>query len=373
MPNTQHVASRPPGVAVAGALAAETLVGVSDWVKALRAEIRLIASCPSSVLISGPSGTGKELIAQAIHFHSPRAAKPFIAVDCAAINGTLFTSHVFGYDKGAFTGADCATIGCFRAAHGGTIFLDEIGELELEFQAKLLRVLQQRTVTPVGGHAGVAVDVRVLAATNGDLKAMVEAGRFREDLYYRLNVIRLKTVPLKDRPEDISVLAEHILARLALRNASPVKLLSPHWLECMRAHDWPGNVRELENFLERIVLVDEHEIHPETAQCLCAGRAICQGDSAGTSYPGKFFDCSRGRDGACPWQRVVTSGDPVRQPSWPTLAELERQHIARTLEHALDNQTLAARLLGISRQHLCRKIKTLGLDSSRFRPGRPRK
>jgi transcriptional regulator with PAS, ATPase and Fis domain len=275
MTTTENRTSRIPAAAPT-VCAIETLVGVSDWIKALRAEILRIAPHPSSVLISGPSGTGKELAARAIHFHSPRAMQPFIAVDCAAINGPLFTSHVFGHVKGAFTGADHAAIGCFRAADRGTIFLDEIGELELEFQAKLLRVLQQRTVTPVGGHTGVAVDVRILAATNCDLKAMVQAGRFREDLYYRLNVLSLKTIPLKDRTEDIGVLAEHVLARLALRYGMPVKRLSPHWLDCMRRHDWPGNVRELENFLERIALSDGQETHREGVFCLLcrsSGRA----------------------------------------------------------------------------------------------------
>ena len=316
------------------------------WVKAFRKEILRIAPYPSTVLISGPSGTGKELAARAIHFHSPRATKPFIAVDCAAVSGTLFTSQVFGHVKGAFTGAAHATMGYFRAADGGTILLDEIGDLEPEFQAKLLRVLQERTVTPVGGHKGIPVDVRVIAATNCDLKALVKAGRFREDLYYRLNVISLKTIALKDRPEDISVLAEHILARLALRNGSPPKRLAPQWLACMRRHDWPGNVRELENFLERIALLDESAIHSETAQCLCAGRAICEGDSASSSHQGEFFDCSSNRDESCPWRHAVTPADPVRQPSWPTLAELERQHIVRTLEHALYNQTAAAAAAG---------------------------
>ena len=263
-------------------------------------------------------------------------------------------------------------MGCFRAADGDTILLDEIGELEPEFQAKLLRVLQERTVTPVGGHKGIPIDVRVIAATNCDLKALVKTRRFREDLYYRLNVVSLKTIALKDRPEDISVLAERILSRLASRNGSPPKHLSPQWLVCMREHDWPGNVRELENFLERIALLDEPAIRSETAQCLCASRAICEGDSASSPHQGEFFDCSKNRDGACPWRHAVTPGDPVRQPSWPTLAELERQHIMRTLEHVLYNQTAAARLLGISRQQLCRKIRDLGLDASRSRPGRSR-
>ena len=197
----------------------ETFVGVSDWARAMRAEIRRVAPYSSSVLISGPTGTGKELIARAIHRHSPRRDRPFIAVDCAAVTGTLFTSHLFGHVRGAFTGADRATPGYFRAAHGGTLFFDEVGELEQELQAKLLRVLQERTVTPLGSHKEIAVDVRIITATNRDLGELVRTGKFREDLYFRLNVVSLKTIPLKDRLEDLGDLAEHILANIAISRA----------------------------------------------------------------------------------------------------------------------------------------------------------
>jgi DNA-binding NtrC family response regulator len=364
----------PPNASAGGSLAAEALVGVSHWVKTIRAEILRIAPFSSSVLISGPSGTGKELVARAIHFYSPRAKQPYVAVDCAAINGALFASQVFGHVKGAFTGAAYDTIGCFRAANGGTVLIDEIGELELECQAKLLRVLQERAVTHVGGHTAVPINVRIIAATNRDLTAMVAAGRFREDLFYRLNVISLKTVPLKDRPEDIAVLAEHILAQHALRNGMPRRHLPAQWLECLQRHDWPGNVRELENFLERIALVQEQGNHHEAVQRLCANRAaVAGGLLQGSSHTSELFECSSYRKGTCPWRSPARSCEPNERESWPTLAESECQHIARTLEHAKYNQTVAARLLGISRRHLCRKIRAVGLDLSRCHFGRPPK
>ena len=210
-------------------------------------------------MITGASGTGKELIARAIHNISPRSPRRFIPVDCASITGPLFASHMFGHFKGAFTGATYNAVGCFRAAEGGTIFLDEIGELDLELQAKLLRVLQERVVTPVGSHDGMPVDVRVIVATNRDLQQDVAAGRFREDLYYRLNVVSIQTRPLRERVEDIEVLAEHFLRRFAVENGMPLKQLSERRKRQLRAYSWPGNVRELENAIERAILFSPGE------------------------------------------------------------------------------------------------------------------
>lgn len=355
---------------------AQLLVGVSRWVTDMRAQILRVAPHARAVLISGPSGTGKELIARAIHAHSHRAHKPFIAVDCAAANGPLFASHLFGHRKGAFTGANESTLGCFRAADRGTIFLDEIGELDVEMQAKLLRVLQERTVVPLGGYEGVPVDVVVVAATNRNPQQMVTAGRFREDLYYRLNVVTLRTVALRERPEDVEPLTRHILAKLASRMLITAPRLSACCLTCLRKHTWPGNVRELENLLERaLMLAPPAPALRDTPACaelsLCPAAAF---DTSCNPAP-ETTECAahEALSAATLCSPTLPSVGPASSGVWATLADLECAHIQRTLEHTKHNQQAAADLLGIHRQQLVRKAKKYGLDTSASRRGRPRK
>jgi DNA-binding NtrC family response regulator len=333
----------------------------------------LVAAHQSSVLIMGPSGTGKELIARAIHACSSRSAKPFIPVDCAVTTGTLFASHMFGHVKGSFTGATSSTLGCFRAADSGTIFLDEIGEMELELQAKLLRVLQQRVVVPVGSHQELPVDVRVLAATNRQLSREVEAGRFREDLFYRLNVVAIQTLPLRERPEDVPVLAARYLAELAGRHGMPLCTLSQAAIDVLQAYAWPGNVRELENVLERAVMFSSsEEIDPDALTGLM-GKA--DAPSSGASVSGTAaMAAAAGRGIVSPTvlPGVYRVEPDLRQPvptervetgdAWPTLADVERLHLERTLAVAMHNKSLAAKMLGIDRSVLRRKLQRYGLD-----------
>jgi DNA-binding NtrC family response regulator len=362
--------------------AIERIAGVSPWAEQVRHSIELVSKRNSSVLIMGPSGTGKELIARAIHAGGNRSAGPFIPVDCAVTTGTLFASHMFGHVKGSFTGAAASTLGCFRAADGGTIFLDEIGEMELELQAKLLRVLQQRAVVPVGSHQEIPVDVRVVAATNRDLGREVADRRFREDLFYRLNVVAIQTMPLSDRPEDVPVLAARFLAELAVRHGMPLCTLSAESVDLLQQYSWPGNVRELENVLERAVLFATGDvIEPELLGGLIAQATLplvtpaVSGPVAAGHSGQELQEAARlgvvSATGVAGVYRVkpnrspassVDSSAPESVSSWLTLADMERVHLERTLAEALNNKSLAARMLGIDRSVLRRKLQRHGLN-----------
>jgi DNA-binding NtrC family response regulator len=238
-----------------GRHALDLIVASSSAMQSVLDLVRRAATSPSTVLITGESGTGKELVARAVHFHSDRVGEPFVAVNCKAFAEGVLESELFGHEKGAFTGADRAREGLFEQAAGGTLFLDEIGETGPDFQAKLLRVLQERTVRRVGASANRPVDVRIVAASNRDLRAEVEAGRFREDLYFRLAVIPIQITPLRERPEDILPLARHFLERFAERTQHKTLAWSDAVEQWLIRHDWPGNVRELENALERGVVL----------------------------------------------------------------------------------------------------------------------
>jgi DNA-binding NtrC family response regulator len=356
------------GHPLASQQAATGIVGRSCATVELRAEIDRVAPFASSVLITGPSGTGKELVARQLHAHSPRAQQPFVPVDCAAMSGELMSSQLFGHVAGAFTGANCEALGCFRAADHGTIFLDEIGELEFSQQAKLLRVLQDHVVTPVGSHQGQPVDVRVVAATNRNLRADVLARRFREDLYYRLEVVHLRTTALYERQEDICELAEAFLGQLAAEGL-PHCSLSADASAALLEFDWPGNVRQLRNVLEQAAIDCAGSVISAELLRRIISLSFATEGSANSSAP-DARECKTSSTqplalGRTDERKVSQQG---RDRQWPTLAQLEREHIERTLGHTFYNRSAAARMLGVTRQSLLRKMKHYGLDA----PGRDR-
>ena len=316
---------------------APNIIGASPAMKALIDMLAMIAPSEATVLISGGSGTGKELIARAIHYNSPRKAKPLVVVNCAAISETLLESELYGHEKGAFTGADKRREGRFMHAQGGTIFLDEIGETSPAMQAKLLRVIQEREIQRVGSEEVLAVDVRILAATNRDLEAEVREGRFREDLFYRLNVVNLRIPPLRERPEDIPLLAQHFLQAFARKNRKTVKGFLPLAMDMLVKYNWPGNVRELENAIERAVILMTGE-HITEAQLPLS---IVQG------YPQEP-------------EPDLVAGRPLADGQH-SLEEVEKQAIMATLEATGGNKSETARRLGITRKTLHNKLKNYGL------------
>ncbi len=273
----------------------DNIIGESEPMRKLKQTIRTIATTNSTVIVSGESGTGKELVARAIHTCSPRSGNPFVSVNCGAFPETLLESELFGYVKGAFTGATSNKRGLFELSGGGTIFLDEIGETTLSMQVKLLRVLQERCIRPVGGGQETPIDVRVIAATNKNLLQQVQEGQFREDLYYRLSVIPVEVPPLRDRGEDVVLLANHFLKKFAVQMSKNVVRLSAHSLQIMKGYDWPGNVRVLENTIERAVaLSTEEELRVELPNSGASSiPTISNNGALGVALPSDGLDLER--------------------------------------------------------------------------------
>ena len=323
----------------------EQIIGRSPAVERMLALARKVAESEvTSVLLQGESGTGKDLVAKAIHYGSRRSDSPFVAINCAAIPSTLIESELFGYEKGAFTDAKARKEGLFEQAEGGTLFLDEIGELELGLQAKLLRVLEEGAFRRVGGLKDIPLDVRVVAASNRDLKAESEAARFRLDLYYRLSVIQIDIPPLRERGDDILLLAGHYISTLGerLRLRHKIHGLAPEVAEAFRHYSWPGNVRELRNVVERAMILED-------------------GDAITAEYLPRDLVAQTGRaatgDGAA---KAGGAGDEFRlPPRGVSLDEIEMSLVRQALERSGGNQTRAAELLGISRDQLRYRLKKL--------------
>ena len=309
------------------------LIGDSEAMRRVHDLIDRLADSDVSVLVTGESGTGKELVARALHAQGRRARGPFVAVNCAAVPELLLESELFGHVRGAFTDAKEARAGLFQQATGGTLFLDEIGDMPLPLQPKLLRVLQERTVRPVGGSQEIRVDVRIVAATNRDLEEAVEERRFREDLYFRVNVVQLPLPALRARGGDVLLLAQHFVGRFAARAGKNVVGISPAGAERLLAYSWPGNVRELQNCIERAVALTRYD------------------HIAVDDLPEKIRDYRRSHV-------LVTSDDPSELVP---MEEVERRYILRVMEAVQSNKTAAARILGYDRKRLYRKLEKLGI------------
>ncbi len=317
-----------------GRSALDRLIGSSEAMLAVRERIEQVAPTPATVLVQGPSGTGKELVARALHALSPRAGKPFVAVHCAALAPSLLESELFGHVKGAYTGADEDRKGRFEIADGGTLFLDEISEIDLATQVKLLRVLETRTVEPVGSARPVPVDIRLVAATNRNLRAWVDAGKFREDLFFRLNVVDINLPPLRERQGDLPLLCDAFVREYNPQLGRSILGIEPDAMAALAAYPWPGNVRELRNVIERMMV-------------LAKGDRLTLAD-----VPGEV------RAGASPAPRP-SAGAPAAAPE-PEEAALIRRALAETK----GNRTAASKRLGIPLRTLYRRIKTYGLEDA---------
>jgi two-component system nitrogen regulation response regulator GlnG len=331
----------------------EALVGRSATMLETYKLIGRIAPSDAAVLILGESGTGKELVARAIHYHSPRREEPFAAINMTALPSELIEAELFGHERGAFTGASEARAGRFREADGGTLLLDEIGDLSAELQAKLLRVLQQKEVTPLGGKGPIPIDVRILAATHQDLEDRVERKLFREDLYFRLNVVPVRIAPLRERKGDIPLLVHHFVGRFARELNVPERWPTEAAVELLESHAWPGNVRELENVIKRaLVLASGDVITPSDIE---SATGLFRSESRDWTQVARR-DYARQLDtGAAPGERGHY---------WSFVERLEHSIISEALVRSGGNQLQAAGLLGINRNTLRKKISELGIDVS---------
>jgi len=318
------------------------IVGSSGALKHVLKIVKKVAHSNSTVLIRGETGTGKELVAGAIHYGSPRAERTFVKVNCAALQENLLESELFGHEKGAFTGADRLRIGRFEQADGGTLFLDEVGDMSPSTQAKILRVLQEQEFERLGGTRGIKVDVRIIAATNRNLGQMVQDGRFRKDLLYRLHVVSIDMPPLQHRKEDIPLLAQHFLHRFATEQGKTLEGIGPEAVKVLMCHDWPGNIRELENVIERAVLLAENPL--VTVADLQIGESLS-------------------------WTAEHDRTPAVRiPPNGIALEEIERQALLEALRMSNWVQKDAATLLGISPRVMSYKLKVFKIETPNGRP-----
>ena len=318
----------------------ENIIGVSPRMLDVFKLIARVAATRSTVLITGESGTGKQVVARALHFNGPRAAGPFVTIDCAGLAETLLESELFGHVRGAFTGAVATRRGLFETGHGGTVFLDEVGDIGPNIQAKLLRVLELQEIKPVGGNESIRIDVRLIAATNKDLRTEVQAGRFREDLFYRLNVVSIQLPPLRERREDIPALAHHFLQRYSVANGKAIGEIAPESMTRLEAYSWPGNGRELENAIERAVAVGSHPILlPDDLPPYLVPPAA--------SSP---------------------AGETRSSVALVSLEALTRQHIAHVLAATGGNKKRAAEILGVDRRTLYRMLERYAIPTSEASP-----
>ncbi|HMO16881.1 MAG TPA: sigma-54 dependent transcriptional regulator [Oligoflexia bacterium] len=345
------------------------IIGESKAIKELFSLIMKVAPTDSPVLISGASGTGKELVAKAIHFNSSRSGSPFVAKNCAAFSEQLLESQLFGHIKGAFTGAIKDQKGLFEAADGGTLFLDELGEMPLHLQAKLLRALQEGMIMPVGTTEERSVNVRVLAATNKDLGEMVNSGTFREDLYYRINVIHINIPPLRERREDIPLLIHNFLEKAYERRGISKKSISDSVMDCFMKYDWRGNIRELQNEIERLLILsgDDQEINlemisPHIVKASRNEQIECGFKNEGSCSEAHSFSDSLGERDFSPYSVVINKGSDSQGLMKEAIQALERQLISDTLSRHNGNKSSASKELGISRSSLISKVSEYGIE-----------